>query len=324
MLGTELLRVENLTMYYSILRGYVRAVENVNFSMAKGEALGLVGESGCGKTSAMLAILRLLPRNAHIKSGKIYFDGQDLLQMPEEEFRKNIRWKKISTVFQGAMNALHPTMKIGTQIAEAIVLHNKTTEKEALEKAKELLELTGIERSKIDRYPHELSGGMKQRAMIAMALACNPDLVIADEPTTALDVIVAAQVMKMMKELQHKLRISMIIVTHDLSIVAEVCDKIVIMYAGKIVEDGYTLDVFHEPLHPYTKGLISAFPNILEPKRRLQSIKGFPPDLLEPPSGCRFHPRCPYAMDVCQKNDPSPSDMGNKHFVACHLYGGKS
>jgi len=319
---TAFLEVENLTMYYATLRGYVRAVENIGLSMAKGEALGLVGESGCGKTSAMLAILRLLPRNAQIKNGKIYFDGKDLLKMSEKEVRKKIRWKRISTVFQGAMNALHPTMKIGAQIAEAVILHDRTTEKEALERAKALLELTGIEKSKIDHYPHELSGGMKQRTVIAMALACNPDLVIADEPTTALDVIVAAQVMKMIKELQHKLRISLIVVTHDLSIVSEVCDKIAIMYAGKIVEDGYTLDVFHEPMHPYSRGLISAFPNILEPKRRLQSIGGFPPDLLEPPSGCRFHPRCSYAMEVCRKNEPSPLDIGKRHLVACHLYGG--
>lgn len=313
------LEVKGLTMHYWTLKGHVRAVEDVSFSLRKGEALGLVGESGCGKTSTMLTVLRLLPRNAEVKNGDIIFDGTDLLKMSESDFRKKIRWKRISTVFQGSMNAMHPMKKVGEQIAEAVVLHEKTTRREALEKAKKLLELTGMEGSRIDRYPHELSGGMKQRAVIAMSLACNPDMVIADEPTTALDVIIAAQVMSLMKELQRKLNLSLIIVTHDLSIVCEVCNKIAIMYAGKIVEEGGTLQVFHETLHPYSKGLISAFPSILGPKIKLQSISGFPPDLLEPPSGCRFHPRCPYAMEVCQEKEPVLTDVGMEHRVACHL-----
>jgi len=317
---TAFLKVENLTMHYATLRGPVKAVENIDFSLEKGEALGLVGESGCGKTSAMLTILRLLPRNAEIKNGKIYLDGKDLLRIPAGEFREKIRWKKISTVFQGSMNALHPMMKIGVQIAESLTLHEKVSQKEALDRARKLLELTGMDASKSDRYPHELSGGMKQRAVIAMSLACNPDLVIADEPTTALDVIIAAQVIKLMKELQRKLNISLIIVTHDLSIVSEVCDRIAIMYAGKIVENADTVQVFGGPRHPYSKGLISAFPSILGPKRRLEAIQGFPPDLLEPPTGCRFHPRCPQAMEICRKKEPAPLDVGKNHIVACHLY----
>lgn len=314
------LEVKDLTMHYGTLRGPVRAVEDVSFNLGRGEALGLVGESGCGKSSTMLTILRLLPRNAEVKKGEIFFEGTDLLKMGEGDFRKKIRWKKISTVFQGSMNAMHPMMKVGDQIAEAVMLHEKAKKREALEQAKKLLELTGIEGSRINRYPHELSGGMKQRAVIAMSLACNPDLVIADEPTTALDVIIAAQVMNLMKELQKKLNLSLIIVTHDLSIASEVCNKIAIMYAGKIVEEGGTQQVFHETMHPYSRGLIAAFPSILGPKTKLKPISGFPPDLLEPPSGCRFHPRCPYAMEICQKKEPPLTDVGMEHLVACHLY----
>jgi len=317
---TNFLNVENLSMYYWTLRGYVKAVDDVSLSMSKGDVLGLVGESGCGKTSAMLTILRLLPRNAEIKCGKIYFDGIDLLKMPMSEFRSKIRWKRISTVFQGSMNALHPMMKIGDQLAEPIMLHEKVSKEEALNRARKLLELVGMDPSRIDRYPHELSGGMKQRAVIAMSLACNPDLVIADEPTTALDVVIAAQVMKLLKELQSKLGISLIIVTHDLSVVAEVCDKVAIMYAGKVVESGSVEKIFGSPAHPYTKALIAAFPSILGPKVRLSSIPGDPPDLLAPPPGCRFHPRCSFAMEICRLKEPSSVGIGENHIVACHLY----
>jgi len=316
----DFLRIENLTMHYWTLRGYVKAVENANLSLAKGDALGVVGESGCGKTSVMLTILRLLPRNAEIKNGTIHLDGNDLLKMSLSEFRKKIRWRRISTVFQGSMNALHPMMKIGDQLVEPLLLHEKISRSEARKRAKKLLELTGMEASRSERYPHELSGGMKQRAVIAMSLTCNPDLVIADEPTTALDVIIAAQVMELLRELQNKLGITLIIVTHDLSIVAEVCNKIAIMYAGNIVETGDTASIFGDPAHPYSKGLINAFPSILGPKRRLQAIEGSPPDLLEPPLGCRFHPRCPNAMEICQKKGPPPLDLGKNHVVACHLY----
>ena len=314
----EILKLNNLRVYYRVLRGYVKAVDNISLSINRGEAVGLAGESGCGKTTAMMAVLRLLPHNAHV-SGEIIFEGKDILNMPLEVFRKEIRWKKISTIFQGAMNALHPTMTIGEQIAEAIILHEGVQEKEAYDRAGKLLDLVGIGSSRLDRYPHELSGGMKQRAVIAMSLACNPSLVIADEPTTALDVIIEAQILKVMKELQRKLGLTLILVTHDLSMIAEICSKSAIMYAGKIVEFADVVKIFKYPLHPYTQKLIAAFPSILGRKTELAAIPGFPPDLLSPPKGCRFHPRCPYAMDICRKEEPPYIEAENNHFVACHL-----
>jgi len=315
-----LLGVKDLVMYYNTLSGDVKAVDNVTFDLGRGETLGLVGESGCGKTSTMLTILGLLPFNARILNGAVYFNGENLLDMPKSRIRKEIRWNRISTVFQGAMNALHPMMTAGKQIAEATLLHENVSKKEALKRAGDLLELVGIERAKIDRYPHELSGGMKQRVVIAMSIACNPELVIADEPTTALDVIIAAQVLELLKDLQRKLDVSMILISHDLSVVAEVCDKIAIMYAGKIVETGTVMEVFKNPRHPYSEKLLAAFPSILGAKRKLTSIGGFPPDLLDPPQGCRFHPRCSYAMEICRKKEPVLSDPGYGQLVSCHLY----
>jgi peptide/nickel transport system ATP-binding protein len=316
-----LLDVENLKMYYEVERGWVKAVDGISFNLDQKEALGLAGESGCGKTSAALSILKLLPWNAKIISGEIKLEGKNILKLSDSEFRNKIRWKKISMIFQGAMNALHPTYTIGHQIAEAILKHENVTKEEALERAEKLIELVGMERSRVTRYPHELSGGMKQRTITAMALACNPDIVIADEPTTALDVIVQAQVLKVMKDLRSRLDIAMIIISHDLSLIAETCDKIAIMYAGKIVEYGSVVHIYHEALHPYTEKLISAFPSILGPKTELASIPGFPPDLLTPPPGCRFHPRCPYAMGVCKKVEPPLVEAKQDHFVACHLIG---
>ena len=316
----ELLKVNNLVMHYQTLRGPVKAVDRISFDLKKGEALGLVGESGCGKTSAMLSILRLLPSNARVINGEIIFEDRNLLKIPKKEFNRNIRWKKISVIFQGAMNALHPMIPVGEQITEAIMLHEHLNQKEASERAGKLLDLVGVGASRISRYAHELSGGMKQRCMIAMSLASNPDLVIADEPTTALDVIISAQVLKMIKDLQRKLNISVIVVTHDLSMVAEICEKIAIMYAGKMVETGDIKKVFGEPKHPYTQGLIGAFPSVLGSKRVLKSIPGSPPDLLDPPRGCSFHPRCPYALEVCRKEEPGITKIEENWIVACHLY----
>lgn len=322
MISMVLLQVENLRTYFGIIRGEVKAVDGVSFELNKGQSLGLAGESGCGKTTTALTILRLLPSNARIKEGKIHFDGEDILKLKDEVFRKTYRWKKISLISQGAMNALNPVMTVGNQIAEAIILHENVAKDQAIERAGKLLDLVGVGKERLVRYPHELSGGMKQRTVIAMALACNPDLIIADEPTTALDVITEAQVLSVIKDLQKKLELSMIVISHDLSMIAETCDAVGIMYAGKIVEQGDVVAVYKETLHPYTQKLLGAFPSIIGEKTDLLTIPGFPPDLLHPPSGCRFHPRCQYAMDICRKEDPEVVKVkGKEHYVACHLVG---
>ena len=315
------LQVQGLTTHYRTMRGWVRAAENVSFDVAEGEALGIAGESGCGKSTVALSLLKILPQGGVIRKGKILFEGRDLVPLSEEEMRK-IRWKGISIVFQGAMNALNPVIKVGEQIAEAIKTHEKDVSgSDVKDRVAKLLETVGIEPSRADNYPHEYSGGMRQRALIAMALAVNPTLLIGDEPGTALDVIVAAQTLKLLKELKDKLGLSMILISHDLSIIAETCEKVAIMYAGKIVEYGDAVSVFKNPLHPYTQGLIKAFPSIKGPKVRLTSIPGQPPDLLNPPSACRFHPRCPYIMDVCKIEEPLLLEHGEKlHRAACHLY----
>jgi peptide/nickel transport system ATP-binding protein len=316
----KLLDVEDLTVHFETLRGFVKAAEDVTFELEKGHTLGLAGESGCGKTTTALAILRLLPLNGKIIKGKVVLEGKEILGMESPAFRERIRWRKISMVFQGAMNSLHPIMSIGNQISEAIRTHEDIVEQEAVERAEKLLDLVGVGAERIDRYPHELSGGLKQRAVIAMALACNPSLIIADEPTTALDVIVQTQVMKVIKELQEKLSLSMIMISHDLSLIAETATEVAIMYAGNVSEYADSTTIFKEPLHPYTEKLVGAFPSILGSKKELSTIPGFPPDLISPPPGCRFHPRCPYAMEICKKDRPPLKNVGNKnHLVACHL-----
>jgi len=314
-----LLEVQGLKTYYNTVRGPVKAVDGVSFQVKQGEALGLAGESGCGKTTVALSILKILPTGGEIVGGKILFRGKNLAQLKGAEMR-DVRWKGISIVFQGAMNALNPLFKVGDQIVEAIKLHEpKVKKKEAWERTEKLFETVGLEPSRAKHYPHEYSGGMRQRGLIAMALACNPGLLIADEPGTALDVIVQAQVLKLMSELKERLNLGMVLITHDLSIITETCEKAAIMYAGKIVEQGDIVTIFKEPLHPYTQGLISAFPSIKAAKRRMTSIHGSPPDLLNPPSGCRFHPRCPHTMDICKKTDPRQLELAGDHYVACHL-----
>ena len=315
------LQVEHLTTNYKTLRGWVKACEDVNFQVEKGEAMGLVGESGCGKTTVALSLLKLLPSAGRIRKGRILFNGNDLVKMSDSQIRK-IRWKGIAIVFQGAMNALNPVFKISDQITEAIKIHEPHVSRTAArERVESLLEMVGIDSGRADNYPHEFSGGMRQRALIAMALAANPEVLVADEPGTALDVVVQAQILKLLRELKDKLNLSMVFISHDLSIVAETCDKLAIMYAGQVIEYGDTKSIFAKPLHPYTQGLLGAFPSIKGERKKLVSIPGQPPDLLDPPSGCRFNPRCPYVMDICKKVEPKllPVDQSN-HLAHCHLY----
>jgi peptide/nickel transport system ATP-binding protein len=313
----QLLSIEDLAVHYFTLKGDVKAVDGVSFHVDRGEVLGLAGESGCGKTTAAQAIMRIIPAPGRITRGHIFFANSDLVSLSEEAMRR-VRWKCISMVFQGAMNSLNPVLSIGEQIAEAIVTHEGEGWAQARARAKRLLGLVGIDPSRANDFPHEFSGGMKQRAVIAMALACNPDIVIADEPSTALDVLVQARILELMKQLKKELNISMILISHDLSIIANMCDNVAIMYAGKIVEQSSVKEVFHNPKHPYTQMLLEAFPS-LKGSKKLVSIPGDPPNLLHPPSGCRFHPRCPYAFDRCRQEEPEPLKVAEKHLVSCHF-----
>ncbi|MGC9103569.1 MAG: ABC transporter ATP-binding protein [Candidatus Methanodesulfokora sp.] len=316
----SILSVNNLKAYFLTIRGAVRAVDNVSFSLEKGESLGLAGESGCGKSTLGYALINLLPPPGKIMDGRILIDGIDVTKLSEDELRKKVRWKKISMIFQGAMNALNPVYTIGYQMSEPLIYHEGMSKKEALEEAKRYLELVGLSRDVVNRYPHELSGGMKQRVMIATALILKPTVLIADEPTTALDVIVQAQIINLMKKLKKELGISIIFISHDLSVISEIADRVAIMYAGKIVELGSSDSVYLKPKHPYTQALLRAVPRIRGKKEKLAFIPGAPPNLIEPPSGCRFHPRCPYAFDRCMKEEPELKQVESGHFVACHLY----
>jgi peptide/nickel transport system ATP-binding protein len=319
---TTLLEVRDLKMYYETMKGDVKAVDDVSFSLKMGESLGLAGESGCGKTSVALALMKLQPSNAKFLGGSIKLGDMDILGLDDEAIRREVRWKRISMVPQAAMNALNPVFIVKDQIIEAILAHEDVSEKEAEARTVELLKRVGIDPSRASNYPHEFSGGMKQRAMIAMALACNPEIVIADEPTTALDVIVQAQVLKVIKTLQRDLGLSMILISHDLSVVAETCERTIIMYAGNVVENTATLEIFRHPLHPYSVGLIGAFPKLTGERKRLESITGNPPNLLDPPPGCRFNPRCPHAKEVCTRLTPPLMETHESHWVACHMVNG--
>jgi peptide/nickel transport system ATP-binding protein len=292
-------------------------VNNVTFSIKRGQSMGLVGESGCGKTSIAFSLFKLLPDNAHIKSGKVILNGKDLVPLNEDEMRK-VRWRHISMVFQAAMNALNPVYKVGDQVIEAMENHNLVQNNQAArEHVASLFNLVGLDPQLMDQYPHEYSGGMRQRAVIAMALACSPDLIIADEPTTALDVIVQDSLLREMIELQKKLNMSMMYISHDIAVIAEVTERIGVMYAGRLAEFGTAEEIFKHPLHPYTYGLMSAFPSIVGSKRELTTLPGEPPDLISPPTGCRFHPRCPFATEICSEQDPEFRDMGIDHYAAC-------
>jgi oligopeptide/dipeptide ABC transporter ATP-binding protein len=310
--------VENLKTHFSLGTETVHAVDGVSFRLDQGEALGIAGESGCGKTTTALSLIRLLPANARIVEGSIRLYGIDLVPKSDNALRR-YRWREISIVFQGAMNALNPVHQLRNQIAEPLIERLGIPEKDARRRAGDLLELVGIPRKRGAAYPHELSGGMRQRAMIAMALACDPAIVIGDEPTTALDVMVQAQILELLEDLRHKLGLSLILITHDLSVIAETCDRVLIMYAGRVAEEGRVSEVFRRPRHPYTQKLLAAFPSIRADRRTLEVIPGAPPDLRNPPPGCRFAPRCTFAMAVCTEVVPPEVTFGEVR-VACHLY----
>ena len=312
------LRVVDLALRYSTRQGEVKAIQDVSFELARGQSLGLVGESGCGKTSLANCLMRLLPDNARLVGGQVFLDGKDLLSLSEEEIRK-VRWRRISMVFQAAMNSLDPVYKVGQQVVDAIETHNvETTVADARERVARLFRMVGLDPQLMERYPHEFSGGMRQRAVIAMALSCDPDIIIADEPTTALDVIVQDRILRELKGIQEELRMSIIYITHDIAVVAEVTDRIGVMYAGNLVELGDTTDVFRSPLHPYTEALMSSFPSVSGEKRPLASLSGEPPNLANLPSGCAFHPRCPYATEICRHERPPQVGRGSQWAVCWH------
>jgi peptide/nickel transport system ATP-binding protein len=312
-----LLEVESLTIDYRTRRGNIRAVNNISFTLKKGETLGLVGESGSGKSTLGLSVIRLVPPPGAIVSGHIRIDGKDILNLSEEEMR-SIRGKKVALVFQDPMTSLNPVKKVGAHFIELIRTHEpNVSEREALERAEKALNDVGILPERINDYPHQFSGGMRQRIMIALAIALNPDLVIADEPTTALDVIVQAKILDLLKSLRDKYGMALILITHDLSIVLERCDKILVMYAGSLVEYASSVELHRNPRHPYTQGLLQSIPNIELAEQKLEAIPGSPPNLLDPPKGCRFWPRCSYAKEKCRVEEPPIVEYSPGHFVRC-------
>jgi len=311
-----LLEVKNLKTYYQVDDIVVKALDGVSFKLQKGDNLGLVGESGCGKTTAAKSINRILPPNGGIVDGQVIFKGKDLVPLNNNQMNK-VRWKEISMVTQSAMNALDPVYKIGDQITEAIHTHENMSNKAALKRAEELFGMVGLEKKRLRDFPHQLSGGMKQRVVIAMALALSPDLVIADEPTTALDVVVQDGILKQFVELQSQIQSSIILVTHDISVVAEICQRVAVMYAGKIMEQGTTREIFKGSFHPYTLGLLNAYPTLEAAKGEIISIPGSPPDLAKDITGCRFRERCPFSTDKCGE-EPDPVEVAPGHEVLCH------
>ena len=325
MADKPLLEVKDLVIHYETDDGVVKALNGVNIQIGVGETLGLVGETGAGKTTLAKGIMGLIPNPpGKILSGEVQFEGQDLLTIGKEGMMK-IRGRDISMIFQDPMTSLNPVLPVNEQIAEVIRTHNKQLKpKEALEAAGDMLELVGIPRDRGGEYPHQFSGGMKQRVVIAIALACHPDVLIADEPTTALDVTIQAQVLEMMKELKKQYGTSMIMITHDLGIVADICDEVSVVYAGRVVEHGTLEDIFDHTLHPYTEGLFNSLPNMADRTQRLKPIKGLMPDPSNLPEGCAFCPRCNYAKDICARKKPGRLWSNDTHYVECHLYNEKN
>ena len=318
----SILQVSELTTHLGRSDNPVRAVDGISFDIRPGETLALLGESGCGKSMTALSLLRLLPASGRIVRGRVVFDGQDLLKLPESRMR-SIRGGGISMVFQEPMTALNPVHRIGRQIMEALKLHKDMNDAECLAAAIEMLEKVGIPSPeiRISEYPHQLSGGMRQRVMIAMALICNPALIIADEPTTALDVTIQAQILDLLQEMQDHYQASIIMITHDLGVIAETCDDVLVMYAGRVAEQGSVDEVFNAPRHPYTQGLLESIPRLTTPRKsRLQTIEGMVPALTEMPVGCRFNNRCPHATDLCREQYPALDGTPGEHRTACHLW----
>lgn len=324
----SLLEIKNLTIHYKLQKEWVHAIENIDLTLEKGERLGLVGESGCGKTTLAYSITFLLPNNAYLKNGTIKFEGKDLTKMAVRkdgridmfaEGLRGIRWKDISIIFQSAMNSFNPVMTVGDQIAEAIHAHEQMGREETKNRIESLFDVVGIPKDRMDSFPHEYSGGMRQRSLIAMSIALSPKLIIADEPTTALDVITQDRILAELVNLQKSSNNSMIIISHDISIVAQLSTRIAIMYAGEIVESAPTVEIFKSSRHPYTKALLGAFPSIKGEKKRLSTIPGSPPDLVNPPVGCRFSSRCNYSKERCDREKPVVREISPNHFVACHF-----
>lgn len=321
-MAKDLVEFKNLKTYFYTEDGIVKAVNDVSFKIKEGETIGVVGESGCGKSVTSMSLMRLIPNPpGKIVGGEIIFDGKDVLKLSEEEMR-HIRGNKISVIFQEPMTSLNPVFTIGDQISEAVILHQKLTKEEARAKAIEMLKLVGIPRADeiVDAYPHELSGGMRQRAMIAMALSCNPKLLIADEPTTALDVTIQAQILELIKDIKTKLNTAVMLITHDLGVIAEMADYVVVMYAGKVVEEAPVIELFKKPMHPYTIGLLQSKPIINKDQQRLYSIPGQVPNPIGMPESCYFCERCDKVMDICRAKQPPIKEIGDRHKVACWLY----
>ncbi len=315
------LELRSLKAGYGTMKGFVRAVDDVSFSVGRGEFLGIAGESGCGKSTLAYAIMRLLRDNAKIESGEILYKGRDIARL-DSEAMKEYRWTGMSMVFQSAMNALNPVLDIGEQLTDAVHAHRNVSKAEAREMAVEMLKLVDINADRMKSYPHQLSGGMKQRVMIAMALILKPDLLIMDEPTTALDVVVQRAILEKIEDLRRALGFSVIFITHDLSLLVEISDSLAIMYAGKICEYGPAWELFEHPKHPYTRGLMNSFPSLTGPISRMGGIEGRAPDLLSPPPGCRFSPRCPMAFAGCDREEPALTLLGPGRSCACRLPGG--
>ena len=313
-----LLRVTDLRLFYSSFTGVVRAVDGVSFSVAAGEALGLVGESGAGKSSLALGLMRVLPRNVARHEGVVELDGTSCLEMDEETFRREVRWRKLAMVFQGAMESLNPVIRVGQQVIEPLLLQDRISKREATQEGIRLLEMVRLPQEVFQRYPHELSGGMKQRVLIAMALGLKPQMVILDEPTSALDVTVQAQIMNQLKDLKRELGLGVIFITHDIALASDLCDTIGVMYAGKLAELGPADEVLIRPKHPYTQALLSSIPRLRQ-EEEPQYIPGSPPDMSDVPSGCRFHPRCPYVFDRCPREEPPMLTARTSHQARCWL-----